>query len=246
MLPTHCSEFCHNQFISASASTAGAQLGEQGRPLPALGSTAGTGGGQNSCRSSQSLSQNQHRATLVWCWLWYSTGRLVCFVRSLWCTSTWLLGGGKVNVFIFKWNWTQSYISIVFHRWLWNPEWGPIPQFQVYFWGKGVMFFRGFTFQYFTLAIWLLGSPHKTVPLVLEIWTARFGELSCNNTPRQLSSCLWDEEKDSCQDCCVQIVLYPRSFSILFVFCVHKHGLTSVWRSNKWSLPPPPEFLFKL
>lgn len=85
------------------------------------------------------------------------------------------------------------------------------------------MFFRGFTFQYFTFAIWLLGSPHKAVPLVLEIWTARFGELSRNIPPRQISSCLWDEENDSYQDCCVQIVLYPCSFSV-FVFCVHKHG----------------------
>lgn len=125
---------------------------------------------------------------------------------------------------------------------------GLAPQFQVYFGGKGVMFFRGFTFQDFTLAIWLLCSPHKAVPLVLGIWTARFGELSWNIPPRQLSSCLWDEEKDNYQDCSVWTVLYPCSFSVFLVFCVHKHGYT--WTRNlsedpisETSLHPPNFYL---
>lgn len=195
---------------------------ESSAGLCLLWAAPGGGGSQNSYTNSQSLSQNQHR-TLV-CWFWYSTGRLAWVVRNERCSTTRLPGGGEVNVFLFKWNWTQSYSSIVFQallspKSLGNPEWGPVPQFQVYFGGKEVMFFRGFT-----LAIWLLGSPHKAVPLVLEIWTDRFGEFSWNTPLRQLSSCLWDEEKDSCQDCCVQIVLYPCSFSVFFVFCVHKHG----------------------
>lgn len=58
----------------------------------------GGGGGHNSYRNRQSLSQNQHRTLL--CWFWYTTGRLVWFVRNERCTTTGLRRGGKLNVFI--------------------------------------------------------------------------------------------------------------------------------------------------
>lgn len=85
---------------------------ESSAGLCLLWAAPGGGGSQNSYTTSQSLSQNQHR-TLV-CWFWYTTGRLAWFVRYERCSSTRLPGGGEVNVFLFKWNWTLSYISIVF------------------------------------------------------------------------------------------------------------------------------------
>lgn len=225
-----------------------AQLGQQGQPLPLWAAPGDGGGGQNPHRNSQSLGQDQHRPLVSW--FSYTTGRLAWFVK--WEMHHHMAAWGREGdcVCISMELNTKPHLhclqALLSPKPLQNPEWGPVPQFQVYFRGKGVMFFRGFTFQYFTLAIRLLGSPHKAVPLVLEIWTARFGELSWNTPPRQLSSCLWDEEKDNCQDCFVQTALYPCSFSVFFVFCVLKHEPRVCLKTQQVKTPPPPEFLFKL
>lgn len=105
-------------------------------------------GGHNSYRNRQSLSQDQHRTLL--CWFWYTTGRLVWFVRNERCTTTWLPGGGKVDVFIYMELNTKIHLHCLLSSASTSESRvGPIPQFQVYFGGKGVRFFRGFHISVF-------------------------------------------------------------------------------------------------